>query len=184
MMAETPVSNIRSIQGEQLVETVSRYRRMDQEDVEYVITQIPDDCINCRAGHHRFPVIRPRDGVTFAGKNRKGQRIQRVRCLDCKLVDRLTVWEGEIAIRKGVEETRWYPVDNRLDYNVRGPNGEQYLLQDKGLGRMAPRQVQGALMTQALAGLTFADVIEAEDGAVLKAKPAKSARRRSTRKAG
>lgn len=174
--------NVKSIQAEQLEEAVSRYRRMEQEDVEYTITQIPEDCINCRAGHHRFPVIRPRDGVVFAGKNRKGQRLQRVRCLDCNLVDRLTVWEGEVAIRKGVEEIRWYPVSSRLDYNVRGPNGEQYLLTEKGLGRMAPRQVQGALMTQALRGLSFADVLEAEEGEVLKS-TVRPARTRSRRKA-
>ena len=184
---ETPVTNIRSIQGEQQVEAGHGFRRMAQDDVEQVITEIPEDTIDCRAGRHYFPRIRPRDGVVFVGKNKKGQRIQRTRCTGCKLVDRVTLWEGELAIRKGIEEIRWAPVDSRLDYNVRGPNGEQYLLANKGLGRMAPRQVQAALMTEALRGLTFADVFDAVDGEVLKPKPvaAKPAtRRRPTRKAG
>lgn len=171
----------KSIQGEQLVETVARYRRMEQDDVEEQVGKLPEDTIDCRAGRHFFPRIRPRDGIVFVGKNKKGQRIQRVRCTGCHLVDRVTIWEGELAIRKGVEEIRWYPVDSRLDYNVVGPNGEKYLLQEKGLGRMAPRQVQAALMTEALRGLTFADVVEAEDGVVLKAaKPTRARGRKAS----
>lgn len=172
-LREPVVNPLLSIQGEQQQERDQTYLRMDQDLVEEIVADLPEECAECRAGHHRFAVIRPRDGIVFAGRSASGMPLQRLRCLGCNLVDKVIVWSTNDGIR-------WNPERTYLDYSVRGPNGEKYLLDQKGQGRMAPRQVQSALMSQGLQGLTLAAILKAaETGAVLKGRP-----RRRTRKAG
>jgi hypothetical protein len=166
------VTPILSIQGEQQKKSAQPHLRMDQDLVEEIVADLPEECAECRAGHHRFPVIRPRDGIQFAGRSASGMPLQRLRCLGCNLVDKIVVWSTTDGIR-------WNPERTYLDYSVRGDRGEKYLLDQKGQGRMAPRQVQSALMTQGLQGLTLAAILKAaETGAVLKGRP-----KRRTRKA-
>jgi hypothetical protein len=146
-----------SIQGEQQHERDKTYFRMDQDEVDELVAGMPEESLPCRAGRHLFPIIRPREGVRFDGANEHGQLVQRLRCVACRLVDRVILWGPE----KRGKDIRWRPVDSRLDYSVRGPHGEQYLFNKPGHGRMAPRQVQEALMTQALKGMSLNAVLKA-----------------------
>lgn len=167
----TPIVGL-SIQGEQQHKRDQTHMRMDQDLVNENVANMSDDCVECRSGSHRFPVIRPRDGIRFAGNNSAGMPLQRLRCLGCKLVDKVVVWTTTDGVN-------WWPDRSYLDYSIRGENGEKYLLDQPGQGRMARRQVQAALMSQALEGLTIAQILKAaKNGAVITA-----AKRRRTRKA-
>lgn len=134
-----------SIQGGRVVrKQISQF--MDDGDVDEYVQKASDAVLTCRErGRHMFPSIRMA-GVEFVDVDEDGLLIRRLRCLCCKLAERVERWEA----RGRGANVRYGRVAATTQY-VRGEDGESYL-GPQGHGRMTPKMVQASLLTSALAG--------------------------------
>lgn len=125
----------------------------DDATVERYVEKQSDGVNACRErGRHLFPVTN-RTNLRFSGVDSRGRLVRRLLCTSCELVYRLEKWE---SYRHG-NKIRYRKFSKTLDYDVTGPNGEQYR-GDPGQGRMKPSQVQEALFAMAVSDLTPAQV--------------------------
>lgn len=148
---------VTSIQGESLDQkwgTVAD-RRMDQDTVEEYVAGASPQVVRCRKrGRHDYERQQAQSPIFISYDEDGLYTRQMMTCECCGLVGR---WEFWLCTRVGKKGLRWELVDARSDYTLRGPNGEQYRA-EPGHGWMAPRQVQSAVMTNALHGQTLTQI--------------------------
>lgn len=172
-MSAATVSPIRSIQGERdLVKAAtSAYREMKVDEVDDYVRKASDGVVACRErGRHLYEATRRRGGGTarggeiFTEEDSDGYLIRRLRCVCCKLVDRIERWET----RREHGQLRYRFVDSRPHY--RTDTKEQYLA-PSGCGHIRPRTVRESLVTDALSGMSVTEVKKlARHGGKTKAK--------------
>lgn len=144
------VTDLHSIQAEQAIENWGPKAdlRMDDDDVEEYVAGQSDEVNRCRArGRHLYDAQESRAPI-FSDITPEGLWVRKLRCECCGLVGRVESWESK---RVGKSGRRWKFVSARPDYSLRGPKGEKYLA-DPGHGRMAPRQVKGAVVSNLMHG--------------------------------
>lgn len=152
-MTAATVSHIRSIQGEQeLVKAAtSTYREMKVDEVDDYVRKASDGVVACRErGRHLYESTR-HGGVMFTEVDDDGYLIRRLRCTCCELVDRIERWR---TVREH-GQLRYRFEDSRPHY--RTDTDERYLA-PSGNGHIRPRTVREALVTEALSGMSVAEV--------------------------
>lgn len=121
----------------------------DQADVDDFVGKLPDSLLICRErGRHDFPTMREVGSIQLI-TNADGELIREDVCRTCQCAVRVEVWEGFRRNR----QVRYRKVGRSRTYYRAGPNGEKYPA-PPGHGRMTPRQIQEAIATQLLAGVS------------------------------
>lgn len=138
------VTEFRSIQGEDIKDWGPKADvRMADDDVEEYVAGQSAEVNRCRArGRHLYDEQESRAPI-FSDITPEGLWVRKLMCECCELVGRIEFWESK---RVGKSGRRWSFVTAKPDYSLRGPKGEKYLA-EPGHGRMAPRQVKGAVVS-------------------------------------
>lgn len=137
-----------SIQGEHQI-ALDPAVFADQADVDEFVGKLPDALLICRErGRHDFPTMREVGSIQLK-VNEDGELVREDVCRTCQCAVRVEIWEG---FRRG-RQVRYHKVGQSRTYYRVGPNGEKYPA-PPGHGRMTPRQVQEAIATQLLKGVT------------------------------
>lgn len=125
---------------------------MSDGDVDAYLREASDAILVCRErGRHLYPSTRDA-GVRFTAITDEGLLVRQVWCTSCGLAERREFWET----RGRGTSLRYFPVDSKTVYH-QGAHGERYLA-PTGQGRMTPKMVRGALVSQALSGQSLASV--------------------------
>jgi len=147
--------------GEQLLKQAqheAETKFADAATVDAYINSIPDEWLECREGRHDYPTVaqnRRRVPDLYA---RDGQLVTApVDCRRCGMAYREFVYEivgrgknARLTKKKGAGGTKYH-------LHKLGPNGESYLA-EKGSGRITSLMIHEALMTEAMGGMTAAQI--------------------------
>lgn len=142
---------LRSIQGFNEDEA-NKAQFMSDGDVDTYLSKASDDVLVCRErGRHLYPSV-SKTGVRFTAVTDDGLLVRQVFCESCGLAERREFWE---TIGRG-QNIRYVRLDTTVVYH-QGPNGQTYLA-PAGQGRMTPRMIQSAIVSQAMSGMSVAKV--------------------------
>lgn len=126
---------------------------MSDGDVDAYLRDASDKILACRErGRHLYPTLKDAGGVRFTAITDEGLLVRQVWCQSCGLAERREFWET----RGRSPNLRYFPVDSTTVYH-QGLKGEKYLA-PAGQGRMTPKMVRSALVSQALSGQSLASV--------------------------
>lgn len=138
---------VASIQGEREIERDTLHVA-DDATVDDAARNMSSEFLECRQGHAFPKVVRGRIGSLEDRDD--GTSARRTVCPRCQCAIRVEVFQWQmVRVPKQGWQPHCVPFTEYVTYQAHPVTGESYTL-PKGSGRMSPRRLRGAIVTQEL----------------------------------